>query len=99
MRSGVVGGGNIVRRVGKGLIRSKGALLIAGTDLADGILGAIIPGDARLAVYVDPLAMHVAERALRIAILVERNEEVVSTAITHFPFPQEMPRKVGTGCR
>lgn len=90
MRVGVVGAGDVVGLVRERFARSVGIFLVLGAGLADGILRGVVPGNTRLAVYVNPLAMHVAKRPPGVAVFLERDEESVSRSVTDFPFPHEV---------
>src|SRR5271154_3769631 len=89
MRGGVVGFGDVVGLIGESLAGSVSEFLVARADLANRILRVIVPGNLRFAVYVKPPAMHFTQRAARTAILIERDGEVMSVAVAHFPFPHE----------
>ena len=90
MRSGVAGTRHVVWHAGERLAHSEGALLITVADFADRVLRAIVPGNARFAVDIHPLAVFVAHRPESIAIIVERDIEVVAGAVADLPFAQEM---------
>lgn len=60
------------------------------SDLADGILCAIIPGNLRATVDVLPGPARIAERAQSRPIFAERDEEVVSISLANLPFADEM---------
>ena len=78
MRSGVVSARHVFWGSGERLARPESAFLVPVADLADRILIPIVPGDARLAVGINPLAVLVSERPVSTAIIVERDIEVVS---------------------
>src|SRR5580658_3632898 len=89
MRSGVAGGGDIVGNIREGLSHRICEFLKRGTDFANCVLCAVVPGDARFAVNVGPPAVYIAERTVCVAGLLKPDVEGASVAVANLPLSQE----------
>src|SRR5580658_6425748 len=77
----VLGLSHVVGRIGEGLAGAIGIFLEPGADLANSVLRAAVPGDARFAVYINPSAVELVQRAHGAAVFSKRDHECIVAVI------------------
>src|SRR5271169_5493011 len=89
LRLRVPRGGDVGRRVAERLAGFVGKLLVLRAHLADGVMPAVVPVDAGLAVNHGPSAVARSRRLASVAVGLEGGVEIASVALAQFPLAHE----------
>src|SRR5580658_6213118 len=101
LRRRVAGAGYVIRDIREGFACFISKFLIRGADPSNRVFRAVIPGDLRLAVHINPLAMHVAQGPHGVAVLIESDVKGIPVAFANLPLADEVaarrPGRIGGG--
>src|ERR1700682_5046000 len=86
----IPGSGHIGRAIGERFAGLIGKLLVLRANLPNGVMPAVVPTDARLPINHGPSAMARANRLSGLTVRFQRDIEIESIALAHFPLAQEV---------
>src|ERR1700704_797586 len=81
----IPGGGHIGRSIGERFAGLIGKFLVLRANLPNGVMPAVVPTDARLAINHGPSAVARSNRLFGLAVRFQRDIEIESIALAHLP--------------